>query len=115
VFEQAALFDFDKANLKPEGKEQLKKYYGEVQDALRSADKIKITGYTDSIGSEKYNEKLSLRRAETVRDYLVSLGADANKMEASGMGKSNPVADNKTKEGRAKNRRVEVQVSGLAK
>ena len=115
VFEQAALFDFDKANLKPEGKEQLKKYYGEVHDALRSADKIKITGYTDSIGSDKYNEKLSLRRAETVRDYLVSLGADANKMEVSGMGKANPVADNKTKEGRAKNRRVEVEVSGLAK
>ena len=115
MFEEAALFDFDKANLKPQGKEQLKKYYDEAQGALRSADKIKITGHTDSIGSEKYNQKLSLRRAEAVRDYLVSLGANANKMEVSGAGKSNPVADNKTKAGRAKTRRVEVEVSGLAK
>ena len=82
---------------------------------LSSADKIKITGHTDSIGSANYNQKLSVRRAEAVRDYLVSLGADANKMEVSGAGEANPIADNKTKEGRAKNRRVEVEIIGLEK
>ena len=79
VFEEVALFDFDKADLKPEGKEQLKKYRDEVQADMSRADKVKITGYTDSTGAADYNQKLSLRRAEAVRDYLVSLGADPAK------------------------------------
>jgi OOP family OmpA-OmpF porin len=115
VFEAVALFDFDKANLKPQGKEQINKYREEAKDQLASVEKIKVTGYTDSIGSVAYNKKLSLRRAEAVRKYLVSLGVDPNKMEVAGMGKSNPVASNKTKEGRAKNRRVEVVLTGLGK
>ena len=115
VFQEVALFDFDKADLKPEGKEQIKKYREEVQAEMSRADKIKITGYTDSTGAADYNQKLSLRRAEAVRDYLVSLGADPSKMEVSGAGEANPVADNKTREGRAKNRRVEVEVIGLEK
>ena len=76
---------------------------------------MKITGYTDSVGSSAYNKKLSLKRAEAVRDYLVSLGVDANKLEVAGEGMANPVADNKTAGGRAKNRRVEVEVAGLAR
>ena len=115
VFEEAALFDFDKADLKPQGKEQIKKYRDEVQAEMSRADKIKITGHTDSTGAADYNQKLSLRRAEAVRDYLISLGADAGKMEVSGMGETNPIADNKTKEGRAKNRRVEVDIIGVGK
>jgi len=115
TFQQAALFDFDKAILKPEGKEQLKKYREEVRDAMSRADKVTITGYTDSIGTDEYNKKLSLRRAEAVRDYLVSLGVDKSKLEVHGEGKANPVADNKTAAGRAKNRRVEVEVVGEAK
>jgi OOP family OmpA-OmpF porin len=115
VFEEAALFDFDKADLKPAGKEQIKAYREEAREELSQANKIKITGYTDNIGSADYNMKLSLRRAEAVRDYLVSIGVDPKKIEVKGEGMTNPVADNSTKEGRAKNRRVEVEVAGLEK
>ncbi len=113
VFEEAALFDVNKADLKPQGKEQIKAYREEVRAEMSRADKIKVTGYTDNTGSADYNKKLSLRRAEAVRDYLISLGVDPNKLEVSGAGEANPVADNSTKEGRAKNRRVEVEVIGL--
>ena len=115
VFEEGALFDFDKADLKPEGKEQIKKYREEAQAEMSRAIKVKITGYTDNTGDADHNKKLSLQRAEAVRDYLVSLGGDASKMEVSGAGDANPVADNSTKEGRAKNRRVEVAMIGMVK
>ena len=113
VFEEVTLFDFDKADLKPEGKEQIRKYREEVRADMSRADKIKITGYTDSTGAPDYNRQLSLRRAQAVRDHLVSLGADPSKMEVAGAGAANPVADNKTREGRTKNRRVEVEIAGL--
>ena len=115
VFEEVALFDIDKADLKPAGKEQIKAYREEARAELSRADKIKITGHTDNTGSADYNMKLSLQRAEAVRDYLVSLGVDPNKMEVSGEGVTKPVADNSTPEGRAKNRRVEIEVIGLEK
>jgi OmpA-OmpF porin, OOP family len=115
MFDAAALFDVNKANLKPQGKEQIKAYREEVRAEFSRADKIKITGHTDSTGSADYNRKLSLRRAEAVRDYLISLGGDGSKMEVIGAGESNPIADNRTKEGRAKNRRVEVEVIGVEK
>ena len=111
VFDEAALFDVDKADLKPQGKEQIKKYRDGAQAEMSRADKIRVTGHTDSTGSADYNQKLSMRRAEAVRDYLVSLGADRSKMEVSGMGEANPIADNKTREGRAQNRRVELIVN----
>lgn len=115
TFDHAALFDFNKWNLKPEGKEQIKAYREKVMADLGSASKVKITGHTDNVGKAEYNQKLSVKRAEAVRDYLVSLGADASKMEVGGEGMTKPIADNKTAEGRAKNRRVEVEVVGLAK
>lgn len=115
VFQAAALFGFNKWNLTPEAKEKIKEYREQVREDLSRADKAKVTGYTDNIGTEAYNKKLSLRRAEAVRDYLVSLGVDPGKLEVSGEGMSNPVADNGTAEGRAKNRRVEVEVIGLGK
>lgn len=115
VFEEAAMFEFDKADLKPEGKEQIKAYREEAREELSRADKIKITGHTDNVGSPDYNMKLSLRRAEAVRDYLVSIGVDPGKLEVKGEGMTKPVADNSTQEGRAKNRRVEVEVIGLEK
>ena len=115
VFDAVALFDFNKADLKPAGKDQIKAYREKVKEEMSSAGTIKIVGYTDSVGTESYNKKLSLRRAEAVRDYLLSLGADPGKLDVSGEGMSNPIADNKTAEGRAKNRRVEVEVIGLAK
>ena len=67
------------------------------------------------MGSENYNKELSLRRAKAVRDYLISLGSDSSKIEVIGEGEKKPVADNKTEEGRAKNRRVEIEVIGVEK
>jgi len=115
VFDAVALFDFDKADLKPEGKEQINKYREEAKAELSRADKITITGHTDNVGAADYNMKLSLRRAEAVRDYLVGLGIDPAKVEVKGEGMTNPIADNGTAEGRAKNRRVEVDIIGLEK
>jgi OOP family OmpA-OmpF porin len=115
VFDEAALFDFDKADLKPAGKDQIKAYTEEAKAELSRADKIKISGHTDNVGKAEYNMTLSQKRAEAVSDYLKSIGVDPNKMEVMGEGMSRPVADNRTKEGRAKNRRVEVEVHGIEK
>ncbi len=73
-----------------------------------SRAKLRIEGYTDSIGSESYNMELSRKRAQAVADYLVSQGIDASRLQVIPMGESNPVASNKTAEGRAMNRRVEI-------
>ena len=105
----------DKAELKPEGKEQISAYREQAKEALGRADQVMITGYTDNVGEDADNFALSLQRAEAVRDHLVSLGADANKFHVSGAGEANPIADNTTDEGRAKNRRVEVAVAGVEK
>ena len=113
VFEEAALFEFGKADLKPEGKEKIAAYREQAQGELMSADKVYITGYTDNVGAPEVNATLSLQRAEAVRDTLISLGADASKFEVKGAGADKPVADNSTDEGRAKNRRVEVEVVGV--
>jgi OOP family OmpA-OmpF porin len=115
TFPEAALFEFGKSDLKPEGKEKIKEYREQAKEQLSRADKVIITGHTDNVGSADFNLKLSLRRAEAVRDYLISLGADAKKMEISGAGETKPIADNSTEEGRAKNRRVEVEVIGVEK
>jgi outer membrane protein OmpA-like peptidoglycan-associated protein len=104
------LFAFNKYELKPEARERLAKISGIV---LAYPDlKLQIEGYTDSIGSDEYNQTLSDKRAEAVRDYLVSQGVSMNNVSAQGMGKSDPVADNSTAAGRQLNRRVEMIVSG---
>jgi OOP family OmpA-OmpF porin len=115
VFEESLFFDFDKSELKPKGKEKLKAYREQAKGLLSSADKVKITGHTDNIGSNEYNIGLSQRRAEAVAEYLKSLGVDPAKLEVKGEGKARPMFDNRTKEGRQKNRRVEVEVQGLMK
>lgn len=106
-------FDFDKSNLKPEGKKALDALVAEMK--IDQIEQITVVGHTDSIGTEAYNQKLSERRAKTVADYLVGKGVPAAKIKASGKGESQPVADNKTKAGRAKNRRVEVTVNAASK
>jgi OOP family OmpA-OmpF porin len=115
VFEGSVLFDFDKSELKPEGKEQLKAYREKVRAEMGSASTVAVTGYTDSVGTDAYNQKLSVRRAESVRAYLISLGVDPAKLKVAGLGESNPIADNATAAGRAKNRRVEIEVIGTSK
>lgn len=99
------LFDFDKYDIKPAA-------YPILDEALMVYEKnpgikVEVQGYTDSIGTEEYNLGLSKRRADAVRDYLVSKGVDPTAISTKGYGESNPVASNDTKEGRALNRRVE--------
>src|ERR1700680_1987163 len=104
------LFDFNKYTLKPEARERLARISGIV---LAYPDlRLQVEGYTDSIGSDEYNQELSEKRAATVRDYLVSSGVSINNVVAQGFGKADPVADNSTAAGRKLNRRVDLVVSG---
>jgi len=99
-------FDNDSASLRPESIAVLDnaavtlKEWGEI--------KVEVAGHTDSVDSDAYNLRLSQRRAEAVRDYLIRQGVAAERLTAKGYGEASPVADNKTAEGRFKNRRVEL-------
>jgi len=75
--------------------------------------KVEVAGHTDSVGTDAYNQKLSERRAAAVKDYLVSKGIAASKVTTIGKGESQPVATNKTAEGRQKNRRVDIEFKGV--
>jgi OmpA-OmpF porin, OOP family len=103
-------FDFDKSVVKPAGKAKLDDLIAKVKGI--NLEVIIAVGHTDSVGSDAYNQKLSVRRAEAVKAYLVSKGIEKNRIYTEGKGEKQPVADNKTKEGRAKNRRVEIEVVG---
>ena len=108
-----ALFDFDKSVLKPAGKKS-------IDDAIAKMQQIDVqmviaTGHTDSIGTDAYNQKLSERRATSVKEYMVSKGVAAAKITTLGKGETQPVATNKTKEGRAKNRRVDIEFKGVSR
>ena len=103
-------FDFDKSVLKPLGKAKLDDLVGKLKGI--SLEVIIAVGHTDSVGSDAYNQTLSTKRADAVKAYLVSKGVEKNRIYTEGKGESSPIADNKTKEGQAKNRRVEVEVIG---
>lgn len=105
-----AFFDFNKSVIKPEGKAKLDDLVGKIKDI--NLEVIIAVGHTDSVGSDGYNQKLSVRRSEAVKAYLVSKGIEKNRVYTEGKGEKQPVADNKTAEGRAKNRRVEIEVVG---
>ena len=105
-----AFFDFDKSVLKPEGRAKLDDLVGKIKDI--NLEVIIAVGHTDSVGSDAYNQRLSVRRSEAVKAYLVSKGVERNRVYTEGKGEKQPVADNKTAEGRAKNRRVEIEVVG---
>ena len=109
-FAADAFFDFDKATLKPEGKAKLDELSAQLGGI--NLEVIIAVGHTDSVGTDAYNQKLSVRRADAVKSYLVSKGVESNRVYTEGKGEKQPVADNKTAEGRAKNRRVEIEVVG---
>ena len=109
-FAAEALFDFDKSVVKPDGKAALDDLLLKLQGM--NTEVMVTVGHTDSVGSNDYNQKLSLRRAEAVKAYLVFKGIDASRIYTEGKGETQPMADNKTAEGRAKNRRVTVEVVG---
>ncbi len=113
------LFNTAKSNILPAGKAELKALAtkikkGEELGVIKKVTAVKVVGHTDSRGSVAYNQGLSERRALSVSNYLVSLGIPAEMISAFGEGESNPVASNKTAEGRQQNRRVDITVSGVA-
>ncbi len=101
-------FDFDKSDIRPDSRPVL----DQAAEVLRQSPNVRISveGHTDAVGSEVYNEKLSVRRAEAVFRYLVNHGVAPERMEVIGYGQARPVADNDTETGRAQNRRVELHV-----
>ena len=105
-----AFFDFNKSVVKAEGKAKLDDLVGKIKGI--NLEVIIAVGHTDSAGTDAYNQKLSVARSEAVKAYLVGKGIEQNRVYTEGKGEKQPVADNKTAEGRAKNRRVEIEVVG---
>lgn len=112
-FSTDTLFDFDRAVIKPEGKVKLDALI--VQINKITLEVVIAVGHTDSVGTDAYNNKLGERRAQAVKAYLISRGVERNRVYTESKGESRPVADNRTREGRAKNRRVEIEVVGTNK
>ncbi len=110
TFASDAFFDVDKSVIKPEARAKLDDLVSKT--AGINLEVIIAVGHTDSDGSDAYNQKLSVRRSDAIKDYLVSKGVEKNRVYTEGKGEKQPVADNKTKEGKAKNRRVEIEVVG---
>ena len=113
TFAADVFFDFDKSVIKPDGKSKLDDLSNKVRGV--NLEVVIAIGHADSIGSDEYNQRLSVRRAEAVKAYLVSKGIEANRIYTEGKGEKQPVASNKTADGRAKNRRVEIEVIGTRK
>ena len=105
-----AFFDFDKSVLKADGKAKLDDLVGKVKGV--NLEVIIAVGHTDSVGPDAYNQKLSVKRSDAVKAYLVSKGIEKNRVYTEGKGEKQPVADNKSAAGRSKNRRVEIEVVG---
>ncbi|CAM5343170.1 outer membrane protein OmpA [Eoetvoesiella caeni] len=113
VLNADTFFDFDKSTIKPEGRQVLDQVA--QQAGSINLETLIATGHTDSIGTDAYNLKLSQRRANAVKAYLVQKGMDPNRIYVEGKGEAQPIASNKTREGRAKNRRVEIEIVGVRK
>lgn len=114
TFGADAFFQFDKAVLKPEARTKLGELASRIQ-SLVNLDSIVAIGHTDSIGAAAYNQRLSVRRAQSVKNYLVKQGIPAAQIQVQGMGETQPIAPNNTRAGRAQNRRVDIQVNGTAR
>ena len=113
TFAADVLFDFDKSVIKPDGKSKLDDLANKMKGI--NLEVVIAIGHADSVGSDAYNQALSVRRAEAVKGYFVSRGIEGNRVYTEGKGEKQPVADNKTAEGRAKNRRSEIEVIGTRK
>lgn len=113
VLNADTFFDFDKSTLKPSGRQVLDQVA--AQAANLNLETLIAVGHTDSIGTEKYNLGLSQRRANTVKNYLISKGIPADRIYAEGKGEAQPIATNATPQGRAQNRRVEIEIVGTRK
>ncbi|SPB15913.1 outer membrane protein a [Caballeronia novacaledonica] len=121
TYQADALFDFDKAVLKPAGKEKLDDLASKI--GALNLEVVVATGYTDRIGSDKYNDRLSLRRAQAVKAYLVSKGIEANRIYTEGKGKRDPVTGNTCQQKNRKqlisclapDRRVQIEVVGTTR
>jgi len=107
-------FDFDKSNIRPDAAPILKKAIEILQGALEEDSHISLVveGHTDGVGSDAYNQALSMRRARGARKFLVDNGLDGSRISVEGFGEKRPVATNDTADGRAQNRRVELRVMG---
>jgi len=110
VLNADTFFDFDKSVIKPEGRQVLDQVAAQTRQL--NLETLIATGHTDSTGPAAYNQGLSERRANAVKDYLVSQGVPADRVYVEGKGASNPIASNATREGRAQNRRVEIEIVG---
>ena len=102
------LFDFDKSNIKRDAATILDRLVSFMNE--NRSKTATLAGHTDSTGPEAYNQALSERRVMSVKDYVVKKGVDGSRISGQGFGESKPIADNRTREGRAKNRRVEIKV-----
>ncbi|MDB5031591.1 OmpA family protein [Mucilaginibacter sp.] len=107
-FDSGILFDSDKADLKPAAQSNLHNLSASLQNNPQT--NITIIGHTDNTGTDEHNMDLSIRRAEAVRSFIVSNQVDGARLATQGKGKSEPIADNSTVEGRAQNRRVEIAI-----
>ena len=114
-FPSIALFPRRSAELTDQGKGLLEKNVQSAREMLSRASYIEVAGHTDNVGDDDYNMELSEQRAESVRGHLVAAGVDPSKIVTVGAGENMPIASNKTEEGRAENRRVEVLVLGRVK
>src|SRR5699024_4960986 len=101
-------FEFDKYALRPESHTELNKVVRLLKD--NPGLTVRINGYTDSVGTEEHNITLSQNRAQAVVDYLINKGISKDRLQAKGFGATHPIATNETEEGRAKNRRTELEV-----
>lgn len=106
-----AHFDFDRARIRPEEQAKILSEVGQMKDVTWQT--VVTTGYTDNVGAEDYNSRLSARRAEAVKAYLVGKGLDPAMIQAAGKGEHSPIADNTSEDGRSRNRRTEIEFQGI--
>jgi OOP family OmpA-OmpF porin len=102
-------FDFDKSNLKPAGRQALDDLVGRMKGF--DVQSVDVVGHTDSVGSDAYNQALGQRRADTVKGYLVERSVSGSVIRTSSVGEAQPITSNSTADGRAQNRRADIEVT----